>query len=181
MAQGVLSDHLRYTTFTPGPGADEGSLKINLPGQNKTSKKRLIVKEVEAVHQLLSQKLPAFRDSMVCHISPRISQREGPRLKGGYTLTAADILSGQKFSDCACQGAWPIEMWEPGQGLTLRYLKNTASYDIPQRCLASPDIANLFAAGLLLSTDREAQGSTRVMGTCLATGEQAALLACRYL
>jgi len=47
------------------------------------------------------------------------------------------------------------------------------SYDIPYECLIPRGMANLPVAGRCLSSTREANGSARVMGTCIATGEAA--------
>jgi hypothetical protein len=47
------------------------------------------------------------------------------------------------------------------------------SYDIPFGCLIPKNLKNVLIAGRILSSTREANGSARVMGTCLATGEAA--------
>ena len=51
------------------------------------------------------------------------------------------------------------------------------SYDIPWECLIPCRVRNLLAAGRCLSSTREANGSARVMGTCMATGEAAGVAA----
>ena len=47
------------------------------------------------------------------------------------------------------------------------------SYDIPYGCLIPKGSVNLLAAGRCISSSREANGSARVMGTSIATGEAA--------
>jgi len=47
------------------------------------------------------------------------------------------------------------------------------------RALVARDADNLLAAGRCLSCDHEAQAALRVIGTCLATGEAAGLMAGR--
>ncbi len=55
------------------------------------------------------------------------------------------------------------------------------AYDIPYRCLIPVDLKNVIAAGRCLASDRGANGSARVMGTCIATGEAAGRAACRFV
>jgi len=43
-------------------------------------------------------------------------------------------------------------------------------YEIPQECLISNQIDNLFFAGRNISADDSAIASARVIGTCLQTG-----------
>jgi len=52
-------------------------------------------------------------------------------------------------------------------------VKDGQSYDIPYECLIPKQVTNLLVAGRCLSSTREANGSARVMGTCMATGEAA--------
>ena len=59
---------------------------------------------------------------------------------------------------------------------TLRYGKGE-SHGIPYRCLTPKGIKNVLVAGRSISTDREVQGSTRVMPVCLAMGEAAGIAA----
>ena len=56
-------------------------------------------------------------------------------------------------------------------------VKDGLSYDIPFRCLLPPGLKNVIAAGRCISSDRGANGSLRVMGTCIATGQAAGMAA----
>ncbi|MFW6415197.1 MAG: FAD-dependent oxidoreductase [Thermodesulfobacteriota bacterium] len=175
-----LPSHFRFTKFLPSESAGEGFLKINVPDSLTDQDRELRTQALEA-QRILCWEHRVFKHSRVKRMSPLVSNREAPRMAGQYTLDRQDILNAGKFDDAACKCAWPIELWEPDRGPTYQYLPEEEYYEIPKRCLQSRDIENLFAAGLLISTTREAQGSTRVMGGCMATGEQAGLLACDYL
>ncbi len=88
---------------------------------------------------------------------------------------------GRTFEDGIARGSWPIELWEEGRlGATYEYLEDGQTYDIPLRCLRPREVKNLFMAGRCLSASREALGSARVIGTCLATGAAAGIAAARY-
>lgn len=167
----VLPDYLRYTTFVQGVLPDEGWCKLSLPAGRPDL--GLAQHDAWLLHDYLKECLPAFEASHIDGMSGEVMEREGARLKGLYTLTEDDVLEGRRFPDAAARGAWPIERWDPEKGPTYRYLDAGRSYDIPVRCLRASAAGNLFCAGRCISVSREALGSTRVMGTCLALGEAA--------
>jgi hypothetical protein len=91
------------------------------------------------------------------------------------------VLEGRRFPDGAVKNAWPVEMWDPVKGPLLRYLVPGNYYEIPRGCLRTRKIRNLLCAGRCISVSREALGSTRVMGPCMALGQAAAEDAVRLL
>lgn len=99
--------------------------------------------------------------------------RDGGRIKGEYSLTAADVRQGRRFPDAACRCCWPIEYWDPDQGVSLEYLSDGRYYEIPLRALQVQGFVNLWAAGKCLSADAWAQASARVVGCCWSMGEAA--------
>lgn len=99
--------------------------------------------------------------------------RDGGRVAGEYRLTAADVRSGRTFEDSIGRCAWPIEFWDPGEGVSIEYLPDGSSYEIPLRSLKLRGLENVWAAGKCLSAEPLAQASARVVGTCWAMGEAA--------
>jgi hypothetical protein len=133
-----------------------------------------------AVTELLKTMAP-FARAFVSHAAPQVGVRETRRLAGRYRLTRDDVLSARVFDDAVARGSWPIELWQDGQpGATYEYLPDGRAYDIPLRCLQARDVANLFMAGRCISASREALGSARVIGTCLATGHAAGTAAATH-
>lgn len=171
VAEGVLPPLLRFTTFVPGDGGDDGDCKLNA----------LDDADPEVLAQLLgdylAETLPAFRRATITARSPRVLAREGRRLAGDYRLTADDILAARKFPDGVVRNAWPMESWERERGTVYRYGPDGDCYEIPLRCLTVRGFANLLCAGRNISVSREALASTRVMGCCLALGAQAGRMA----
>jgi hypothetical protein len=107
--------------------------------------------------------------------------RDGGRVRGQYCLTGDDVRQMRKFDDPACRACWPIEYWDPEQGVALEYLPAGDYYEIPLRSLRVEGLTNLWAAGKCLSADRYAHASARAAGTCWAMGEaagRAAALSC---
>jgi FAD-dependent oxidoreductase family protein len=124
--------------------------------------------------------LPAFGRAFVSHVAAQVGVRESRRVIGRYQLTREDVLCGRKFHDGVARAGWPIELWHAGNlGATYEYLEDGQTYDIPLRSLQARDVDNLFVAGRCMSATHDALGSTRVIGTCLATGEAVGLAAAR--
>ena len=171
--------HLRFTTYTAGDEAGEGYCRLNLPhlGENRDEKAR---DQARWVHRYLSTVLDSFKNSEIAEMSPHVIDREGPRLRGEYTLTAEDVLGAKKFSDGAVRNAWPIELWHGERGPSYRYLDPGEYHEIPLRCLKARDLSNCWCAGRCISATPEALASTRVIGTCLSLGEEAGREAARY-
>ena len=123
--------------------------------------------------------LPSPR-AFVSHAAPQVGVRESRRVVGRYQLTREDVLGGRRFADGVARASWPIELWdESRQGATYEYLDDGRTYDIPLRSLQARDIRNLFVVGRCMSASHEALGSSRVIGTCLATGGAVGVAAAR--
>jgi hypothetical protein len=73
-----------------------------------------------------------------------------------------------------------MELWEQDRGPVYWYPSDDKGYGVPAGCLRARGFDNLFLAGRSLSATREAMGSLRVMGACMATGQEAGLLAARF-
>ncbi len=171
--EGKFASPLQFTTFSPGDAPDEGYCKISVADHEGNDKEEKARKDAEEVHHYLSQVLPAFKDSSIIETSPYVLEREGRRVRGDYTLTEDDVLSGRKFEDGIVKNSWPVELWDSKKGTIYKYLQPGEYYEIPFRCLIVKGVSNLLTAGRCISASHEALGSTRVMGACMALGEQA--------
>jgi hypothetical protein len=171
--QGKFAPAVRFTTFSPGDAIGEGYCKMSIDAEEGPGREEQTRKEAMAVHAYLATVIPAFKDSSVAGTSLKVLEREGRRVTGEYTLTRDDVLSAKKFSDGIVKNAWPIELWDRVNGTAYKYVPCGDYYEIPFRCLLVRNVANLLTAGRCISVTREALGSTRVMGACIALGEQA--------
>jgi hypothetical protein len=113
-----------------------------------------------------------------------IGVRETRRIKGKYILSKDDVTSCRKFDD----GIARCERWPDLHDAEIftqpydKYIKKNSLpkgewYEIPYRCLVPLNVENLLVAGRCISTDREANGSMRIMAVCMATGIAAGLAA----
>jgi glycine/D-amino acid oxidase-like deaminating enzyme len=158
------------------PRRDRGGFS---PASNADTSK-IAKNHADMLLKYLKERVPAFRAARLEDCVPEVLEREGPRLKGLYTLTAEDVLGAKTFPDVVARSAWPIELWEPERGSVYRYLEPGRFCEIPLRCLKSAAARNLFCAGRCISATREALGATRVIGCCLALGEAAGNAAAEY-
>lgn len=179
--EGKFASPLQFTTFSLGDAPDEGYCKISVADHEKNDREEKARKDAEEVHHYLSQVLPAFKDSSITETSPYVLEREGRRVRGDYTLTEEDVLSGRKFEDGIVKNSWPIELWDRKKGTIYKYLQTGEYYEIPFRCLIVKGVSNLLTAGRCISVSHEALGSTRVMGACMALGEQAGRAAAHWV
>ena len=170
---GALAPLLRYTTFSPGDAADEGFCKMSLDGEAGPERDARARRDAAAMLACLAGAIPAFREAVIAGTSLRVLDREGGRVSGGYTLTREDILSARKFPDGVVKNAWPIELWDRTKGTVYAYVPRGDYYEIPFRCLQVKGFGNLLTAGRCISVSHDALGSTRVMGACIALGDQA--------
>lgn len=171
--QGMFAPAVKFTTFTPGDAIGEGYCKLSIDAQEGPGREEQTRKEAAAVHAYLASVIPAFEASSIAGTSLKVLDREGRRVRGEYTLTKDDVLLAKKFSDGIVKNAWPIELWDRLKGTVFKYVPRGDYYEIPLRCLMVKNIANLLTAGRCISVSHEALGSTRVMGACMALGEQA--------
>jgi hypothetical protein len=132
---------------------------------------------VSSITELMSSGDGIFKTAKLLFIAPETGIRTGPRNKGKYILTENDVLSCRTFDDGIGRGTWPVEFWEPGKSVQMKYFKDNGFYEIPARCLTSGELENLYFAGRGISADDGAIASARVIGTCLQTGFAAGVMA----
>jgi hypothetical protein len=119
------------------------------------------------------KRVPGFENAELVGLAPRLGIRETVRVMGDYVLTEEDVVNGRKFKDGIAKGGHHVDIHGSGTYQKRIPVKEGNSYDIPYGCITPKGIANVWIAGRCLSSSREANGSARNMGQCLATGEAA--------
>ena len=177
--QGVLPAWCAFTTCEAMPEEGCAWLRLAVPCDVPAEHVRVAAHDL---FQLLKQHLPMFRHAHSRMETPCVLVREGNRVRGRYRLTGDDVLRARKMEDAVARNSWPLERWDAEKGVRYGYLPEGAWHDIPARSL-QPEHGpiNLLCAGMMISADREAQSSVRVIGTCMATGEAAAKMALSFL
>lgn len=131
--------------------------------------------------RFLKRNVPGFEQAHLSAIAPRIGIRETRRIIGEYVLTGEDVGQGRKFADGVAKGCHHIDIHQDGSKQVRIPIANGGSYDIPFRSLLPKKLSNVLVAGRCLSADRPAQGTARVMGSCLAMGQAAGTAAALFI
>lgn len=181
VARKILRPYMQFTTFSYGDTPDEGLIKMSFDGEDTPDRDERAFRDSDALLAYLGQVIPAFREARIMDMPLKVLDREGRRIIGDYMLTEEDVLSARKFPDALVKNAWPIELWDRKKGTIYKYAPQGDYYEIPFRCITVKGITNLLTAGRCISVSREALGSTRVMGACMALGEQAGKAAAHYI
>lgn len=165
---GTLPPECNRVWLDSGVAEDELYIKLNFLATKHHTTDCL----QQISYQLISflQKNPDFSQAYLTRIG-RLGIRDGGRIKGEYVLQAEDVRQGRKFPDAVARCCWPIEYWSPEKGVTLEYLPEGQSYDIPAGSLRVLGMKNVWAVGKILSAEPLAQASARVAGTCWAMGD----------
>jgi glycine/D-amino acid oxidase-like deaminating enzyme len=131
----------------------------------------------------LAANVPGFGKARISRLADDIGQRESFRLDGKYTLLVDDIVEGRTFPDAVAVGCYPVDIHSANSSeLLTRKVGGRGYYQIPMRCMESPQVENLLCAGRCISADRYGFASARVLPTAIATGQAAGILAvCRLL
>lgn len=152
-------------------------LKVNyVMKQGVTSQAEMTRAEIELRRrqreslELLKKSIPGCEHAFIARTSPTLCTRRGRTIVCDYDIPNSEILAGQHheddvalfgFHDCA------PKMHVGGDG----------SYGIPLRAILVKGIDNLFAVGMMISSDYYAYMSTRNTVSCMAQGQAAGTLA----
>lgn len=112
----------------------------------------------------------------------QIGIRDGRRIRGRYTVTRDDLLTGARHPDAVCRATFNVDIHahsrEKNEKETISHGGfKTKPYDIPLRALIAKDVDGLLTAGRCISGDFYAHASYRVTGNSVATGEAAGAVA----
>lgn len=124
--------------------------------------------------------VPGMENCFLMDTAPLIGIRETRRIMGEAMITKEDVLSAKKADDGIAKASFFLDLHDgglPSLGEVLsREERNVPKgdwYEIPYGCLVPKKIDKLLTAGRCISSDREANGSLRIMPTCMATGQAA--------
>jgi len=148
----------------------------NINGVNALDVSRVVSRLMEQVWttvNFLKSKCPGFENAAFAGMAPRVGIRETRRVMGEYVLTGDEAAKGVKQRDVITKGAHHIDIHQDGTRQVRIPIADGGSYDIPFGCLIPKNVRNLLTAGRCISTDRVANGTTRMMGQCMGTGHAA--------
>jgi len=131
-------------------------------------------KQVRELEKFFINRVPGFENSILIQSGPSIGVRSSRQIKGLYTLSHSDILTGKSFVDVIAHSGYPIDIHSPdGKENAVKddmHIKPGTVYSIPYRCLVNEKIHNLITVGRCISATFEAQGAIRTTPTAGAIG-----------
>jgi hypothetical protein len=130
-----------------------------------------------ALWQVLVREVDGFAHTQPPAMPRELGIRESARWKGDYLLTGEQLIRNQRFPDEVALAGWPLEIREDARRPRFIYFEKPEPAGIPAGSLRTQRLPGMFFAGRCLSSDHSALASVRVMGTCLATGQAAGLMA----
>lgn len=123
------------------------------------------------------RELPGFEKAFIMTTGPQLGIRETRRPRSMGDVTGEDGRTGRRWSDGIGRGCWPMEVHEAPGKVVFVPIGGEGFFDIPHSAIQAEAIENLRLAGRVTGADRQAYGSTRVMGTAFATGQAAGVSA----
>lgn len=143
-------------------GLDTASLSASLA---------VLTEQIRTCMNFCKTEFPGFKDAVFAGAAPRIGVRETRRIMGDYVLTREDVVNGRKSPTGVAKGGHHIDIHGSGTDQIRESVKDGKSYDIPYGALLPKGLDSILVAGRCFSSTREANGSARVMGACLAMGQ----------
>ncbi len=127
----------------------------------------------EIVH-FLQKHVPGGEKCQLAATPAQVGPRESRRIRGGYVLTEEDVLKCSRFPDAVARFCSLIDIHSPtGPDTRMVFPEADEYYQIPYRSLVPQGVENVLVAGRCISATHEAEGSTRQMMCCMATGQAA--------
>ena len=160
-----LDAYLRFVTITHNRLSKTHTLKFSVKTQEDMEKCAFIFQKLNQNIKELA-KLTLLTSSGKIHLR---SSQQGRQ------------IDTPKNEETALKSYWPKETWNIDSGTQYEYCEKDHPFCIPVSALKDTLFENLFLAGKSIRVPDTIQASTRVMGVCMATGEQAVIAASNYL
>lgn len=167
-----LDDYLRFVTITYNFLLNHHVLKFSVKHDKD-------IEKCEFIYQQLNENIKELSQLELIKTSGKIHSRSGKQNYSPETKTQNETQ--KEDADCVVQSFWPKEKWDIDKGTQYEYPQKGKPLCILVSALKDDRFDNLFLAGKSIQVHEDMHASTRVMGVCMATGEQASLNALKYL
>ena len=143
------------------------TLPVSPTNRDEVSKAELeLRKRMQKGLELFKQHIPGFETAFIARTSPSLCIRRGRLITCDYDITHEDVIGARHFDD---------EVFVYGfHDMAPRWqIANGGTYGIPYRALCVAGISNLYATGMMITSDRRAHMSTRNTVSCMGQGQAA--------
>ena len=115
---------------------------------------------------MMRRLVPGCEDAYIARTSPSLCVRRGRCIACDYDMTNEEVISGKHFDD-------DIMYYGFHDFAPRIQIRNGASYGIPVRALTVTGVDNLYAIGMMITSDHDAHMSTRNTVACMGQGQAA--------
>lgn len=114
--------------------------------------------------ELFRQFVPGCEKAFIARTSPSLCIRRGRLIECDYDITSEDVLEARHFEDDVM--AYGFHDFAPRL-----QIKDGGTYGIPYRALCVAGVDNLYASGMLITSNHDAHMSTRNTVCCMGQGQ----------
>jgi hypothetical protein len=115
---------------------------------------------------LLQRTVPGATGAFIARTAPAITIRRGRCVECDYDISNDEIINAAHFTD-------DIYSYGFHDSAPRFQIKGGKTYGLPYRSILVKGLENLFAAGMIITSDHEAHMSTRNTVSCMAMGQAA--------
>jgi hypothetical protein len=116
--------------------------------------------------ELLRESVPGFEKSFIARTSSRLIVRRGRLIACDYDISHDDVIEGRHFDD----DTFVYGFHDMAPRLQIR---DGGTYGVPYRALCVKGVDNLYATGMMITSDHRAHMSTRNTVCCMGQGQAA--------
>jgi len=116
--------------------------------------------------ELFRKHVPGCEKAFMARTSPKLCIRRGRCIECDYDITLPDVLEGRHSDD-------EIMVYGFHDSAPRLQIKDGGTYGVPYRALCVKGIENLYACGMMITSDHEAHMSTRNTVCCMGQGQGA--------
>jgi hypothetical protein len=142
-------------------------LPVSPTNRDEVARAELIIRQNQfKTLELFRKYLPGCENAFIARTSPSLNIRRGRTITCDYDITLADVIEARHFDD-------DIMVYGFHDSAPRYQIKNGGTYGLPYKALRVKNIDNLFAAGMLITSDFQAHMSTRNTVCCMGQGQAA--------
>lgn len=116
--------------------------------------------------ELIKQYIPGCSKAFIARTSPSLNIRRGRLITCDYDITLEDVLEARHFED-------EVFVYGFHDSAPRLQIKDGGTYGIPYRALCVQGMDNLYAAGMMITSNHDAHMSTRNTVSSMAQGQAA--------
>jgi len=142
-------------------------LPVSPTNRDEVAKAELEIRQRMArAVELFRQYVPGCEKAFMARTSPKLCIRRGRLIECDYDITLPDVLEGRHFDD-------EVMVYGFHDSAPRLQVKDGGTYGIPYRALCVKGIENLYACGMMITSNHDAHMSTRNTVCCMGQGQGA--------